>query len=161
VTGALLAGGLLAVAVLLLVGGLPRVRRPTTLVPLRIPWRRNGSPAAPPVVEVPLVCDLLAAATTAGLAPGPALGSVLDALSAAGFADEPELRRIAARLTFGGEPEEVLTDLAELEADRWQALAEPLRLSVRTGAPAASLLSSAAGSARARRRWESEAAAAG
>ncbi|MEZ0492422.1 type II secretion system F family protein [Kineococcus sp. TBRC 1896] len=112
-----------------------------------------------PVVEAPLVADLLAAAVTGGLPPGRALAAVLDALAQEGFAPEPALQRAAARWAWGSDPDGPAAALAE-DPGRWDELADPLLLSARTGAPVADLLRSAASSGRDRRRWEAEAAAA-
>ncbi|WP_432510421.1 type II secretion system F family protein [Kineococcus sp. SYSU DK001] len=130
-------------------GGPPRlppwVRRP----------RRSGPP--PPQADAALLCDLVAAAVGAGLPPGRALTAALEALAREGYARVPELDRAAVRLSWGQDPQEFADALG---TGPWDDLAEPLLLSARTGAPAASLLSSAAGARRARRRWEAEAAAA-
>lgn len=118
--------------------------------------RRTG----PPSPDVALVCDLVAAAVGAGLPPGRALGAALDALAAQGFAEDPVLRRASVQLSWGTGPEDVVRGLAEDPRAPWRDLAEPLLLSARTGAAASGLLTSAAASVRARRRWEAEAAAA-
>jgi len=154
VNGGWLVGVLIAAAVLLATTGPPGRR-----ARLKLPRRRRPEPA-PTRAGVPFVCDLLAAATLAGATPAAALNAVLDALVHAGLAEEPELRRAATRWAFGGDAEQVLAELAEVDAGRWRSLADPLLLSVRTGAPVAELLSSAASSARSRRRWDAEAAAA-
>lgn len=131
-------------------GSGPRSSRPRSS-PLR---RRDPGPPGP---DVALVCDLVAAAVGAGLPPGRALEAALDALAAEGFAEDAVLRRAAVRLSWGADPDEFAAVLAGCGA--WDDLAETLLLSARTGAPAATLLSSAAASRRARRRWEVEAAA--
>jgi pilus assembly protein TadC len=111
------------------------------------------------VADVPLVLDLVAAAVRAGLPPGRALEATLDALGGAGVAEDDALRRVAVQLSWGSSAEEAWRTLTT-ETDRWDELADALLLSTRTGAPAASLLASAASSARAARRWNAEAATA-
>lgn len=119
------------------------------------PRRREVATAA----DVPLVLDLVSAAVRAGLPPGRALQAAVDALSAAGGPDEPALRRVAVQLTWGS-PAAGAWEGLTAGTDRWDGLADALLLSARTGAPAASLLTSAAASTRAGRRWDAEAAAA-
>lgn len=123
-------------------------------------WTRSPRASGPPAPDVALVCDLVAAAVTAGLPPGGALGAALDALAEQGFAEDPVLRRASVQLSWGTGPEAVVRGLAQDPRAPWRDLAEPLLLSARTGAAAAGLLTSAASSVRARRRWEAEAAAA-
>ncbi|WP_432561543.1 type II secretion system F family protein [Kineococcus sp. SYSU DK003] len=162
--GPLLVAALLAAAVLAATrrGGDPRAdgpRSPRSVVRryARAVRRRDRTGASPP--DVALVCDLVAAAVGAGLPPGRALEAALDALAGEGYAEDAALRRAAARLSWGGDPAEAAQALADGSAP-WADLAEPLLLSARTGAPAATLLTSAAASVRARRRWSAEAAAA-
>ncbi|PRY16083.1 type II secretion system F family protein [Kineococcus rhizosphaerae] len=146
-------GVLLGAAVLVAGGVRARSARPARR---RVRLRRRD-PGGPPAPDVALVCDLVAAAVGAGLPPGRALEAALDALAAEGFAEDAVLRRAAVRLSWGADPAEFAEVLAG--HGTWDDLAEPLLLSARTGAPAATLLASAATSRRARRRWEAEAAA--
>lgn len=151
---ALLTGAVLGLAVLVATGdGLPH--------PAPGWWRRLRFPHREGVVvaDVPLVLDLVAAAVRAGLPPGRALAAALDALAAAGVPEDPALRRVAVQLSWGSAAEDAWQGLSA-ESDRWDELADALLLSTRTGAPAASLLTSAAASARSARRWNAEAAAA-
>lgn len=161
----LLTGIVLGVAVLVATGeGPSRPRSPRARLPVlrgrlargRSPGVRRGSVER---ADVPLVLDLVAAAVRAGLPPGRALEATLDALSAAGVPEDPALRRVAVQLSWGSAAEEAWSSLTAQTA-RWDELADALLLSTRTGAPAASLLASAASSARAARRWNAEAAAA-
>ena len=159
----LLTGIVLGVAVLLATGESPsRSRSPRGRLPVlhglvrgRAPRVRRGTAGGP---DVPLVLDLVAAAVRAGLPPGRALEATLDALSAAGVPEDPALRRVAVQLSWGSTAEAAWSPLTA-QTDRWDDLADALLLSTRTGAPAASLLASAASSARATRRWNAEAAA--
>lgn len=143
----LLAGLLLGVAVLLLGGVAPRPR-PGGRARWRLP--RRAAPPEPP--DVPLLLELVAAAVEAGLPAGRALDRALEA--APGVPD-PGLVRVAARSSWA-DPETAWADVD----DRWRALAEPLLLSARTGAPAAALLRSAAQQSRTDRRRAAEEAAA-
>ncbi len=126
--------------------------------------RRAAAASAEP--DVALVLDLVAAGVQAGLPPARALEAALDALedagrgAQAGPAVPAALRRAAVQLTWGGDPWTAWSALEGECGDRWRPLADALLLSARTGAPAASLLVSAAASARAERRWAAEAAAA-
>lgn len=134
--------------------GPARPRRTWARVRRLVPAPRRPGPRA----DVPLVLDLVAAAVEAGLPPGRALEAAVDALAATGI-EETGLRRVALQLSWGSPPEDAWRAAAE-EGGRWEELAEALLLSTRTGAPAASLLTSAAASARAARRWDAEAATA-
>lgn len=159
----LLTGIVLGVAVLVVTGeGPSRPRSPRGWLPVLRGLVRDRRPGvrretAEPA-DVPLVLDLVAAAVRAGLPPGRALEATLDALSAAGVPQDPDLRRVAVQLSWGSTAEVAWSPLTS-QTDRWDDLADALLLSTRTGAPAASLLTSAASSARATRRWNAEAAA--
>jgi pilus assembly protein TadC len=162
VAGAVLAAAALAPAVLVATGeatprpgpGAPHPREAWTRLRRVLPAPRRPVPRA----DVPLVLDLVAAAVRAGLPPGRALEAAVDALAATGT-HETALRRVAVQLSWGSSPEDAWRGLTGEDA-RWDELADALLLSTRTGAPAASLLTSAAASARAARRWDAEAAAA-
>lgn len=128
-------------------GRAPLVRR--ALARVRRPADEVGGAAD----DVPLLLELVAAAVTAGLPPGRALEQALDALPV----DAPDqLRRVCAQLACGAEPEAAWAGVDE----RWRPLAEPLLLSLATGAPAAVLLVSAASVCRTERRRAAEEAAA-
>lgn len=164
VLGALLSAAALGPAVLVATAeGTPRAATAGTTVVAALRRARARvatalrAPRSPAPADVPLVLDLVAAAVRAGAPPGRAFGAAVDALAATGT-EEAALRRVALQLSWGSAPEDVWRGLTA-ETDRWDELAEALLLSVRTGAPAASLLTSAAASARAARRWEAEAAA--
>lgn len=146
-TTGLLVGVLLGVAVL--VAGGAAVRLPSLPAPLGRVRRREE----PDPVDVPLLLELVAAAVEAGLPAGRALER---ALEAAPFPADPGLVRIAARLSWGADAASVWDGVDA----RWEPLAEPLRLSAATGAPAAALLRSAADQHRTDRRRAAEEAAA-
>lgn len=107
-------------------------------------------PAGAPLAEVPLLCDAVAALVDSGM-------SVEEALEAAGDREGPvpALGAVAARLRWGSGWAQ-----AWASAPGCAALEAPLRLSSRTGAPAAALLRDAAAEARRRAAREQEAQAA-
>lgn len=115
-------------------------------------WARRSRGPGPGPPDVALLLELVAAAVEAGLPVDRALERALDA--APGVPD-PALVRVAARSSWTA-PEAAWADVDA----RWRALAEPLLLSARTGAPAAALLRSAAQQSRTDRRRAAEEAAA-
>ena len=128
--------------------------------------RRGGTRGAgsrahpPPALDLPLLLDLVAAASRSG-APAPdALDAALDVLpgeAAPGSCPSlAALRRVHARLALGAPAEAAWADVpAELEP-----LRGPVLLSAGTGAPAADLLEAAAAQARRDGRRTAEVAAA-
>ncbi|PPK92930.1 type II secretion system (T2SS) protein F [Kineococcus xinjiangensis] len=115
--------------------------------------RRGAGGDPDPEPDLPLLLDLVAAATRSGCPPGAALDAVLDVLPAACTAD---LRRVRAQLSLGAPPESAWADVpAPLHR-----LRDPLLLSAATGAPAAALLEAAATEARRDGRRAAEVAAA-
>ncbi|GAB7191617.1 hypothetical protein NUM3379_23250 [Kineococcus sp. NUM-3379] len=165
--GAVLLVGLLVLAACLL-GAAPS---PATRLSAR-PRRRARRPRrgrtggrgprahTPPALDLPLLLDLVAAASRSG-APAPdALDAVLGALpeqAAQGSCPSlAALRRVHARLALGAPAEAAWADVpAELEP-----LRGPVLLSAATGAPAADLLEAAAAQARRDGRRAAEVAAA-
>jgi len=110
-------------------------------------------PADPPEASAALVLDLLAAALAAGAAPTAALAVVGDAVGGPQGAD---LRRVAARLVLGAEPDRAWAGAGP----EHEALRRCLQLAQASGAPVAGLLREAAGEQRRAAHQEAVAAAA-
>ncbi|WP_167585334.1 type II secretion system F family protein [Kineococcus rubinsiae] len=145
-------------------GGRLAVRRGSAdeVVPRARAGLRRPVRATPgPVLDVPLLLELTAAAVTAGLPPGTAVEEALAAVESTrpGPLADPSavaLQGVCAQLRLGADPRTAWAgagpDLAPL--------ADALLLSALAGAPAADLLLSAAGQARRERRRAAQEAAA-
>ncbi|WP_345714040.1 type II secretion system F family protein, partial [Kineococcus glutinatus] len=117
--------------------------------------RAVPTPRAHPL-DLPLCCDLVAAATRAGAPPAAALDVALAVLPASRDPLREALRRVQAQLALGASPEVAWAGApAELEP-----LHGPLLLSAATGAPAAELLEAGSAQLRREQRRRAEVAAA-
>ncbi|MGI4894690.1 MAG: type II secretion system F family protein [Janthinobacterium lividum] len=152
---AVVTAALLAAAVLLATraGPTPGPRRAVGSWLSRVRGLRRERCEEPEGPDLPLLAELVAAAVRAGLPPARALEVALDVTPGEAPA---QLRRVCAQLNLGGDP---VTTWAEVD-QRWRPVADPLVLSALTGAPAASLLVSAAATSRSERRRVAEEAAA-